>query len=353
MNNRLKFLSFILILFFCFPGKGQEKISIGEKQTVFSEILNEKREIWIHLPKTYNDSSINPARYPVIYLLDGEINFEYYTGMSDFLARPPYADIPECIVVGIRNTERTRDLTPTKSGKKSPVNPDVILFGDSGGSENFVKFIQEELKPFINKNYRTQNYSVLVGHSFGGLFAVNVLLTHPEYFNAYVANDPSLWWDNKILISKTKEYLEKNKKFPVQKFLYVSQADNEEQNKNWNSDMTDAIQEFKGIVEQNGTLNYQHHFFENEVHGTVSYPGNYDALRFIFKGFRTDVKKLAKDPQALETEYKKFSEKMGTEFIPSETYLNVILKFMKTNGFKEPENYFINLKSRLYSKPDR
>ncbi|MFP3594919.1 alpha/beta hydrolase, partial [Chryseobacterium sp. SIMBA_038] len=84
------------------------------------------------------------------------------------------------------------------------MNPNITLFADRGGSENFVKFMQEELKPFISKNYRTQDYSVLVGHSFGGLFAINVFLSHPDYFNAYVANDPSLWWDNKVTLSRTK-----------------------------------------------------------------------------------------------------------------------------------------------------
>lgn len=349
MNNWLKILYLLVFSFFTF-GKAQEKLLIGEKQTVFSKILNENREIWIHLPKTYTDTSINPAKYPVIYLLDGEINFEYYTGLTDFIARTPYADIPECIVVGIKNTERTRDLTPTKSQKKSPVNPSLTLFADSGGSENFVKFLQEELKPFITKNYRTQNYSVLVGHSFGGLFAINTFLIHPECFNAYVANDPSLWWDNEVTISRTKEYLEKNKKFPANKSLYVSQADNEEQQKNWNSDMTQAIEKFKDIVEKNGSLNYKHRFFEGETHGTVSYPGNYEALKFIFKGFRTDIKQLAKNPGLLEEDYKKFSGKMGAEFCPSESYLNVVLKFMKSNDFKESETYFMNLKNKLYPK---
>ncbi|MCJ7935608.1 MAG: alpha/beta hydrolase-fold protein [Chryseobacterium sp.] len=349
MNNWFKFLYLPVFLFFL-SGKAQEKINIGEKQTLFSKVLNENREIWVHLPKTYGDHTISPAKYPVIYLLDGEINFEYYAGMTDFLARTPYADIPECIVVGIKNTERTRDLTPTKSQKKSPVNPNLSLFADSGGSENFVKFLQEEVKPFINKNYRTQEYSVLAGHSFGGLFAINTLLNHPDYFNAYVANDPSLWWDNKVLISRTKAYVEKNKKFPAKKSLYVSQADNGERQKNWNSDMTEAIEEFKEIVEKNGSLNYKHRFFEGEVHGTVSYPGNYEALKFIFNGFRTDIKQLAKNPELLEEDYKKLSDRMGAEFTPSEDYLNVVIKFMKSNGFKESETYFMNLKDKYYSK---
>ncbi|MFZ4927940.1 alpha/beta hydrolase [Chryseobacterium sp. Mn2064] len=349
MNSGFKFFSCILLLFFT-SGRAQEKIVIGEKHALFSKILNENREIWIHLPKTYNDHTISPAKYPVIYVLDGEINFEYYTGMSDFLARTPYADIPECIVIGIKNTERTRDLTPTKSQKKSPVNPNIMLFSESGESENFVRFLQEEVKPFINKNYRIQEYTVLVGHSFGGLFAINTLLTHPEYFNAYVANDPSLWWDNKIMISKTKEYLEKNKEFPKKKVLYVSQADNEEQQKNWNSDMTQAIEDFKKIIEQNGSLYYQHRFFVGEVHGTVSYPANYEALKFVFKGFRTDIKQLAKKPGQLEADYRKLSDRAGTEFLPSETYLNTVVKFMKNNDFKETETYFINFKNKLYPK---
>jgi hypothetical protein len=119
MNNWFKFLCFSCF-WFLHQRRMRRKVTVGEKQTLFSKILNENREIWVHLPKTYNDSSINPAKYPVIYLLDGEINFEYYAGMTDFLSKAPYADIPECIVVGIKNTERTRDLTPTKSQKKVP-----------------------------------------------------------------------------------------------------------------------------------------------------------------------------------------------------------------------------------------
>ncbi|QIY90319.1 alpha/beta hydrolase [Chryseobacterium gallinarum] len=348
MNKWFKWACFALLIIFISETKAQEKVTVGEKQILFSKILKENREIWVHLPKTYDDNSISPAKYPVIYLLDGENNFEYYAGMTDFLSRPPYADLPECIVVGIKNTERTRDLTPTKSQKKSPVNPNLILFADSGGSENFRSFIQKELKPFIRKQYRTQEYSVLVGHSFGGLFAIHDFLTHPDDFNAYVANDPSLWWDHKILISKTRDYLEKNKKFPAKKSLYVSQADNEEQQKNWNSDMTQAINEFRTIVEQNGTLNYKHTFFKGEVHGTVSYPGNYEALKFIFNGFRTNIKEFAKSPEQLEEKYKTFSDTIGAEFIPSESYLNIIIKFMKNNEFKNAETYFMNLKNKLY-----
>lgn len=350
MNKCFKFLIVHHLFLVTVYVQGQEKITIGEKRDLFSKILNEKRDVWIHLPKSYTDESSSPAKYPVIYLLDAEINFEYYAPMTDFISKNPYAEIPECIVVGIKNTDRTRDLTPTKSSKKSPEDPNKMLFENSGGSENFIRFIQEELKPFIHKNYRTENYSVVVGHSFGGLFVIYTLLSHPDYFNAYVANDPSLWWDQQVLIAQTKTYLAKNKNFSANNSLYVSQADNKEQNKNWNSDMTLAIRDFKKIIEENGSLKYKHRFYEDEVHGTVSYLANYDALKFIFNGFRTDIKEIVRNPLLLEQHYQMFSEKMGISFIPSESYLNMIISFMKNNNANGSEVYYKNLKNKLYSK---
>ncbi|WP_051957089.1 alpha/beta hydrolase [Chryseobacterium populi] len=317
-----------------------------DKKKIFSKVLNEEREIWISVPKSYHSSDISKAKYPVIYLLDAEINFDYVEPMLKYLARNPYPDMPECILVGITNTDRTRDMTPSKSSTKSPVNPTEILFENSGGAENFAAFIQTELKSFIQNNYRTENYSILLGHSFGGLFTINTLVEHPDYFNAYIANDPSLWWDKQIVNEKMRKAL-KDGKFSKAKFLYLSEADNKD-NKSWNSDMIDGIQNFKTILSSQDKINYKHQFYEDEMHGTVSYPGNYNGLRFIFKGYRTDIKKLSKNPQLLETEYKAFSEKMGYQFLPSEEYLNFIINFMDKNKFEESKLYFEKFKLKIY-----
>ncbi|WP_419868031.1 alpha/beta hydrolase [Chryseobacterium sp. CT-SW4] len=349
MNRPFKIIVYTMLFLFNFSiSKAQEKANQNERQEIFSNILHEKREIWVHLPKSYNNSAISPAQYPVIYLLDAEINFEYYTPMVDFLSRSPYADIPECIVVGIVNTERTRDFTPTKSSKKNPINPAQVLFENSGGSADFLRFIKEELKPFVNKNYRTLDYSILAGHSFGGVFVIDTLLEAPETFNGYVANDPSIWWDHEVLVKKADDYLKKNKDFPEQLFLYLSQADNEGQGTKWDADMGGAVRRFKEVIGKSKALNFEHHFYKGEQHGTVSYPANYYALKFIFKGFRTDIKLFSGQPQKLEREYAEFSKNRGFTFIPSETYLNVIIKFMKNNNSKEQETYFNQLKEKLY-----
>ncbi|MFN2178811.1 MAG: alpha/beta hydrolase [Candidatus Promineifilaceae bacterium] len=66
----------------------------------------------------------------------------------------------------------------------------------SGGADNFLEFIRKELKPFIQANYRidSKDASVL-GHSFGGLFALYALLKAPDTFNRYIISSPSIWWN--------------------------------------------------------------------------------------------------------------------------------------------------------------
>lgn len=75
------------------------------------------------------------------------------------------------------------------------------MFTESGGNAAFMEFIKGNCFHLLKKNYRTNGYKVFVGHSFGGLTAINNLLTEP-LFNAYIANDPSLWWDNELMVRK-------------------------------------------------------------------------------------------------------------------------------------------------------
>ena len=348
MSNWFKIGSFLYLL--SSQLNAQDLISIGERHTFFSKILNEEREVWVHLPKSYHSTDILPTKYPVIYVLDANINFEYFAPMTDFLSKNPYADIPETIVVGIVNTDRTRDFTPTKSSMKSYVNPKEILFENSGGSAQFLDYIQKELKPFIGEHFRADNFSILMGHSFGGLFAINCLVSKPEYFNAYVANDPSLWWDNQVMIGKTKDFLKKKKTFSTPKILFVSEA-NHEKEEGWGKETSSALKKFKEVLNSTENLTQKFNLYPEEMHGTVSYPASYDALKFIFKGFKTDVKELSQNPSSLEKSYQNFSEKMGFGFRPSESYLNYIVNFMKKNGYKNAELYFTDLKERYYDNP--
>lgn len=140
--------------------------------------------------------------YPVIYVLDAENNFNYLSSVYHYLSKEPFGILPQGILVAVANTNRTRDLTPTKSSKEMDLGgKKQSMFTESGGNAAFMEFIKGELFPLIEKNYRTNGYKVFVGHSFGGLTAVNNLLTEP-LFNAYIANDPSLWWDKELMVKK-------------------------------------------------------------------------------------------------------------------------------------------------------
>lgn len=254
----------------------QDSISIGFKAMVHSSILKEDRMLWIHLPPKLDKSK----EYVVVYLLDAEINFNYFTTISSFLSRGSGNKIPEMIIVGIVNNNRTKDLTPTKASVKGENGK--LLFEDSGGSEAFLSFIQQELKPFISKEYARNSQEIFIGHSFGGLTVTDCLLNHPEYFNYYVANDPSFWWDNgyivKLAIKKWKEPIAilNNKR------LFISHSGVTRDKSHFGADGPEINKEFNALLQQNTSLKYKDLTYKDETHGTISLPANIDALKFLY-----------------------------------------------------------------------
>ncbi len=198
-------------------------ITIGRRDSVTSKVLNETRRILVYTPPSYSDTTYLPRRYPVLYLLDGDAHFHSVTGLLQILGTGVNGTfvVPEMIVVAIPNTDRTRDLTPTHTilGFGGDTTP---AFKTSGGGPNFLRFIETELIPHVESTYRTMPYRVLVGHSFGGITSLYALYAKPQLFNAYVAIDPSLWWDNRTLLKQAKSHFD----HPglAGRALYVGQA---------------------------------------------------------------------------------------------------------------------------------
>jgi predicted alpha/beta superfamily hydrolase len=112
--------------------------------------------------------------------------------------------------VGIANTDRTRDLTPTHADIKNPDGTTVTAFPTSGGADRFLDFIQTEPIPEIEKRYRTAPYRIFAGHSVGGLLAIHALITRPDLFNAYIAVSPSLQWDNGHTLRQAQQFFATN-----------------------------------------------------------------------------------------------------------------------------------------------
>lgn len=177
-----------------------EDVVVARHFSLGSEILDEDRDLLIHLPETYDSNQGQGLRYPVIYLLDGAAYFEATIGIVHHLSAPSAAvqRIPECIVVAIKNTKRRRDMTPSHM-TAGPYSD------GSGGASSFRAFLEKELIPQVDAQFRTDKSAILIGHSLAGLFVLDTFIERPRLFQAYIAIDPSLWWDDNLLARKLAE----------------------------------------------------------------------------------------------------------------------------------------------------
>ena len=153
-----------------------------------SRVLGETRVVDIALPAGYERDT--GQRYPVLVVLDGEFEHDIAASVSRFYAT--MSQLPPLIVVGVRNTDRNHDFTPTAvAGFATPSEVQR-----PGGADSFLSFMSDELVPWIDRSYRTAPLRVLVGHSLGGLFALYTIAHRPELFTGYLIMEPSAWWNN-------------------------------------------------------------------------------------------------------------------------------------------------------------
>lgn len=259
--------------------------------TLFSKTLDEYREFWVKLPENYDFN--NNQEYPVVYLLDGislqnslETVYDNYWGHY----------LPHMILVGISNrTNRTRDLTTSKVNMRRGSS----FKKESGGAENFTEFMENELIPYIDNKYKSLGHRTLIGHSYAGLFTINMLINHKHIFQNYIAIDPSLDWDNQKLLKEAKEKL--TSESYKGKSLFVSLAaeqlhiwDEEVTMENIMNDSSEFTLFARSIIEfsnytksqkKNG-LNFSWKVYNEDLHGTVPLPSIRDGLIFLFEWYQ-------------------------------------------------------------------
>lgn len=293
-NKLFRFL-ILSVLLISIKAKSQESnsINIGTKETISSKILGENRQIWIHVPESYQ---LFKTRYPVVYLLDGNAHFNSVVAMTEFLHNSSNL-IPEMIIVGILNTDRTRDMTPTHIEEALPYLSREAA-KTSGGGNTFFSFIEKELMPHIEKNYPTAPYKVFIGHSLGGLLAIDGLVNHPGLFNAYVSIDPSLWWDNSKLVKEMSKSLDSRKFNNTTLYLACANTLGKEMNyQTVRKDKTLPSQHIRAILDANDIFNhakknnlkYGFKYYSDDNHGSVPMIAEYNAFRFIFDFYKMNL----------------------------------------------------------------
>jgi len=224
-TNRMKILAaYLFFTFLTFYSYGQTEISgqtsskpfiLGSIEEIQSTVLSEKRIINVYLPEGYSKN--DTTKYPVVYLLDGaaDEDFIHITGLFQFNSFPWINRVPKSIIVGIANVDRKRDFTfPTT------VDSDKKRFPSTGQSEKFITFLEQELRPYIEKKFKTNSSRTLIGQSLGGLLATEILLKKPLLFNKYVIVSPSLWWDNGSLLKQSAVLLQEN--FNTKTDVYIA-----------------------------------------------------------------------------------------------------------------------------------
>jgi uncharacterized protein len=312
------------------------KIVMGTIDTVHSKILGEDRPIWVYVPNSGRADIYLQKKYPVLYLLDGDAHFYSVVGMIEqFSTVNGNTVCPEMIVVGIPNTDRTRDLTPTHYIDDMGFGSDTT----SGGGENFIAFIEKELMPYIESNYPTEPYRMLIGHSLGGLTVMNTIVKHKNLFNAYVAIDPSMWWDNKKLLNESREVFAKDS-FKG-KSLYLAIANTMDEGMDTTrvkSDTAKSTAHIRSILElntlltgsANNGLKYKGKYYADDDHGSVPMISEIDALHFIFDflplklSFDEQVKFDSTVIAKHEKHYAEISQKMGYPIQIPENFINGI-----------------------------
>ncbi len=211
----MKLSLLLFILFLTQLNYAQKITKCFEIHTLKSKVLHEKRSIWVGLPKNYNKDS----SYSVVYVLDAEDRFDITYALTKELFENQNT-IPELIVVGIPNIDKLRrlsDLTFTDSkvngtGKKDTIGYFSQAFTGKGLS--FLKFLENEVVPFVNKKYSTNDFNTLMGHSIGGYFCAYILPIQ-KTFSAFQIYDPSIWFNEGDAIRQIQKELDTNYKCKV------------------------------------------------------------------------------------------------------------------------------------------
>lgn len=242
-----------------------DPLVMGETFTLDSKALGETRRINVYLPPGYQESK--EARMPVFYMPDGGMaeDFVHVAGLVEVLVGDN--SMRPFILVGIENTERRRDLTgPTENPEDKKIAPHV------GGSEAFRKFLREELKPEVERRYRTTAESAIVGESLAGLFVVETFLLEPDLFDSYLAFDPSLWWNKGALVKGAAKQLQARPK--LEKTLYFASS----------SEGGSEIDQFAEVLTENAPpgVHWHHERMPEEKHSTIYHPAALRAFRAVF-----------------------------------------------------------------------
>ena len=308
MNSKI--LGVICLLMICHLLVAQSPaLTVGEAFSIESKLLDEERTIWVSLPDNYSQSK---KSYPVLYLLDAEWNFPYVSGLVRQMISS--GDIPPLILVGIVNTNRSRDLTPA--------GPNGQASARFGGAKVFLDFLSEELQPTLGDKYRLQPYKAIAGHSFGGLFAVFSMMQKPSFLQGYIALSPSLGRNDEQQVVLAKAFVQKQG-LP-QQHLFIAVGNEGGYTQLSTEKFIKVLQDAK--LE---SLHSKYSHLPEENHVSITIPGFHQGLRYLFDGYNIEHYPALDDFFLVQEHYEQLSNRLGYPILmPEEQYQKYIQRLL-------------------------
>jgi predicted alpha/beta superfamily hydrolase len=266
----------------------------SEISVLRSELTSKDYLISVSLPYGYHHEI--EKKWPVVYHIDGNT---YYGMVTDIVRSMAWCGpTSDAIVVAIgyagetqlkeawndRIDLRYHDLTPVQDDeqdkKRKESNGREVK---SGGGENFLEFINSEIIPFVESNYRVdEKKRTLAGHSLGGLFTLYAMFQNPGQFENFVACSPSIYWKGQVMLEIEKDFASKRSALPLKLFLSMGELENDE------DDEYGSFNGMQRLIEQLESRRYEQlkmkiRIFEDEDHCTVIAPSLAAGLKFALR----------------------------------------------------------------------
>jgi predicted alpha/beta superfamily hydrolase len=263
----------LLALFFLISFCSFGQFTSTDTLSYYSEYFRGRRQLKISLPEAYNDYP--NRRYKVIYLFDAQSSALYDFTKATVSFFPGYANFyyDPVILVGIETRNRHFEFLP----KQLNTRPTPNNYSQAGGADTLALSIEKELKPLIERKYRTNGFTIGIGHSLGGTFITHAMLKFSKIFSAGICISPNYLYDDEVIFSTFKEAVER--KYLSGRFLYIAYGsgdETEEKFKKSTIKFGDLLKESKIQI-----LNYKVDRLNNNDHSTTPMEGIFKGLVFI------------------------------------------------------------------------
>ena len=183
----------------------------------------------------------------------------------------------------------------------------------TGGGDKFLQFLQTELIPHIDSNYRVQPYRVLATHSLGGTFGLYSKETSPDLFKATILMSPAVYGGNHVILERFRPFLQAHPGLTGKMFMSIGAENMQTVNA--------LISQLKSAASK--SLDWQFRQYKDENHFSVTYKSMYDALKFIYKNWFIDNYDTAKlSNHQIQQHFNKLSKEFGYRILPTEAFMN-------------------------------